>query len=193
MQERKRNLTRLEKLRNGLALLDKQLDALRSSEIDKELMNSLRISSQAMKQAGIGVGVEEAETVMNELDDQIREASELTSVLATPLVNKLGGSDEDILDADVDIELGLIAEEDSAMILNGIGTPSENAQTIPDPPARRPSMERASSSASEQRAPATSLMAAEPANVMEQYHERPRQSERVQPVVTMLSTEYYDK
>lgn len=107
-------MARLEKLRGGLSLIDKQLDALRSSELDKELMNSLRVSSQAMKKAGIGVGVEEAESVMNELDDQIREASELTTVLATPIVDHLGMTDADL--ADVDAELGIIAEEDDMLM-----------------------------------------------------------------------------
>jgi len=108
LMERKRVLGRLDKVRNGIILLDKQLDALKSSELDKELMNSLKVSSQAMRKAGIGQGLEEAETVMNELDDQIREASELTTVLATPLVNSMGGED-DLLD--VDAELGLIAQQ----------------------------------------------------------------------------------
>lgn len=106
--ERKRVVGRLEKVRNGIALLDKQLDALKSSELDKELMNSLKLSSQAMRKAGMGQGLEEAENVMNELDDQIREASELTTVLATPLVNSTGLDDDEI---DVDEELGLISKE----------------------------------------------------------------------------------
>lgn len=90
-------------------------------------MNSLRLSSQAMKRAGIGVGVQEAETVMNELDDQIREASEVTTVLATPLVSHImmGETDED----DVDAELGLIADEDKAILAS---------LSIPDVPAPDP-------------------------------------------------------
>lgn len=105
--ERKRVLGRLEKVRSGIILLDKQLDALKSSELDKELMNSLKLSSQAMRRAGIGQGVEEAENVMNELDDQIREASELTTVLATPLVNA-GEDEEDLLDVDAELGLGAV-------------------------------------------------------------------------------------
>jgi Snf7 len=107
--ERKRVAARLEKIRGGIGLLDKQLDALRASELDKQLMDSLKKSSQAMRRAGIGQGLEEAESVMNELDDQMREASELTTVLATPLVNSVGGAEED--DIDVDEELGLIEKE----------------------------------------------------------------------------------
>jgi hypothetical protein len=106
--ERKRVVARLDKVRGGIALLDKQLDALRASELDKQLMDSLKRSSQAMRRAGIGQGLEEAESVMNDLDDQMREASELTTVLATPLVNS-AGEDED--DLDVDEELGLIERE----------------------------------------------------------------------------------
>jgi hypothetical protein len=138
--ERKRVVVRLEKVRNGIALLDKQLDALKSSELDKELMNSLKLSSQAMRKAGIGQGLEEAETVMNELDDQIREASELTSVLATPLVNSAGLEEEDL---DVDEELGLISKEAAqpAAVL-AVSLPSPAVEPAPpmeaDPePARR--------------------------------------------------------
>jgi hypothetical protein len=116
-QERKRGIARLEKIRNGLALLDKQLDALRSSELDKELMNSIRASSQAMRNAGIGLDAGEAEKAMNELDDQMREASELTTVLATPLMAGEDDSDGAFLGvADVDAELGLIEEEDSHIL-----------------------------------------------------------------------------
>ena len=140
-QERKRGVARLEKLRNGLALLDKQLDALRTSELDKELMNSLRASSQAMKRAGIGIGAEEAERVMNELEDQIEDASELTTVLATPLIS---GADEAELEADllgladVDAELGLVQEEDQAILASAAAQPPiPAAPAAPEAPATR--------------------------------------------------------
>ncbi len=128
--ERKRVLARLEKVRNGIVLLDKQLDALRSSELDKELMNSLKLSSQAMRRAGIGQGLEEAESVMNELDDQIREASELTTVLATPLVNSTGDDEELLLD--VEEELGLIARQ-----------AADPAALVPAVPQARPQLPEA--------------------------------------------------
>ena len=67
-------------------------------------MQSLKQSSQAMKNAGLGSGAVEAESVMNELDGQLRDAEELTSVLATPLQDDDGA-------IDVDAELDLIAEE----------------------------------------------------------------------------------
>jgi hypothetical protein len=111
-QERRRTQAHLEKLRHGISLLDKQLDALRASELDKELMSSLRASSQAMRQAGIGAGVQEAESVMTELDEHIREASELTSVLATPLVDTAAGPmlEDEYLNRELDEELGVLEE-----------------------------------------------------------------------------------
>jgi len=50
--ERKRVVGRLDKVRSGIALLDKQLDALKSSELDKELMNSLKLSSHSQTPRG---------------------------------------------------------------------------------------------------------------------------------------------
>lgn len=126
--ERKRVAARLDKVRGGIALLDKQLDALRGSELDKQLMDSLKRSSQAMRRAGIGQGLEEAESVMNDLDDQMREASELTTVLATPLVNSVGAEEDEL---DVDEELGLIEREREALV----GGPQE---ALPAAPQRQP-------------------------------------------------------
>lgn len=83
LMERRRAVKRLEKLRNSLSLVDTQLDALRNTELDKELMHTLMASSAALKKAGVGTGVREAEAVMSELDEQMREASELNSVLSS--------------------------------------------------------------------------------------------------------------
>ena len=80
--ERRRVAKRLEKLRNSLVLVDAQMDALQSTELDRELLQTLVASSAALKKAGVGTGVREAEAVMSELDDQKRESGELTSVLS---------------------------------------------------------------------------------------------------------------
>jgi hypothetical protein len=110
MIERKRALKRLEKLRSSLSLVDAQLDALRSTELDKELMQTLLASSAALKRAGVGTGVKEAEAVMTELDEQLRESSELTSVLA-------GGVQEEP-DFNLDEEFELFEQE--CELLHGV-------------------------------------------------------------------------
>jgi hypothetical protein len=92
--ERRRVSKRLDKLRNSLVLVDAQMDALQSTELDRELLQTLVASSAALKKAGVGTGVREAEAVMSSLDEQMRESGELTSVLTGPLAE----------DADLDVE-----------------------------------------------------------------------------------------
>lgn len=115
MMERKRAVKRLEKLRSSLALVDAQLDALRSTELDKELMQALLASSNALKKAGVGKGVKEAEDVMSELNEQLRESGEFTSVLA-------GGLQEVEVEFDMDEEFELLEQE--CELLSGVGTAS---------------------------------------------------------------------
>ena len=101
--ERRRVSKRLDKLRNSLVLVDAQMDALQSTELDRELLQTLVASSNALKKAGVGTGVREAEAVMSELDEQMRESGELTSVLS-------GSMAEDV-DFDVEEELNQLLKE----------------------------------------------------------------------------------
>lgn len=71
--ERCRAVKRLDKLRSSMNIIDTQLDAIKSSELDKEIMISLKASSIALKKAGIGVNANEVENVMNELDDHMQQ------------------------------------------------------------------------------------------------------------------------
>lgn len=101
--ERRRCHKRLERLRHGLELVDTQLDAIKTSELDKEIMLTLKASTAAMRKAGITLGVQEVESVMSELDEQMREVQDITHVLATPLVPTGGGAEEAELDAELDL------------------------------------------------------------------------------------------
>ena len=119
MLERRRALGRLDKLRGGLNLVDSQLDAIKTSELDKEIMVTLKASTTAMKKAGIGVAIKEAESMMGELDEHMREVQDVTLVLANPL----GGEDPEDLDA----ELAWLEE-----------TPLLERETKPLPPKKPP-------------------------------------------------------
>lgn len=99
MAERARHMKRLEKLRSSMNIIDTQLDAIKSSELDKEIMMSLRASTIALKKAGIGVNVNEVENVMNELDDQMKEMQDITSVLANPVATAF--DDENSIDEEL--------------------------------------------------------------------------------------------
>jgi Snf7 len=83
--DRRRVVKRIEKLRHGLVLVDSQLEAIRTTELDREIMLTLRASTLAMKKAGIGVKVQDAEQVMTELDETLNQTHDLTTVLSTPL------------------------------------------------------------------------------------------------------------
>jgi Snf7 len=85
LMERHRIQKRLEKLRSGMNVVDAQIDAIRSSELDKEIMLSLKASTEAMKKAGIGSAFLDAGKVMDDLDDNLREIQDVTSVLANPM------------------------------------------------------------------------------------------------------------
>lgn len=140
MMERRRAMKRLERLRSSLALVDAQLDALRSTELDKELMQTLLASSAALKKAGVGTGVKEAEAVMSELDEQLRESGELTSVLA-------GGLPESMAEGDIDLDEEFeMFERECELAGGGMGTASGiglTATTIrqPTPPTISNSIE----------------------------------------------------
>lgn len=103
VQERRRVQKRLERLRHGLDLVDTQLDAIKTSELDKEIMLTLKASTSAMRKAGITLGVQEVENVMSELDEQMREVQDITEVLANPGATMLSGTEEADLDAELDL------------------------------------------------------------------------------------------
>jgi DNA polymerase I-like protein with 3'-5' exonuclease and polymerase domains len=120
--ERRRVQKRLERLRHGLDLVDTQLDAIKTSELDKEIMLTLKASTNAMRKAGITLGVQEVENVMSELDEQMREVQDITEVLANPLN---AGPEE----ADLDAELDLL-DADTAFHLPEMSAPPASAQPV---------------------------------------------------------------
>jgi hypothetical protein len=126
VMERRRVLKRLERLRQGLELVDTQLDAIKSSELDKEIMLTLKASTNAMRKAGINLGIQEVETVMTELDEQMREAQDVTSVLSNPLIlagQQAGVGGMQLEDADLDAELDLLEAVGGGSESDASGTP----------------------------------------------------------------------
>jgi hypothetical protein len=73
-------------------------------------MLTLKASTNAMRKAGINLGVQEVESVMSELDEQMREAQDVTSVLSNPLLVQQGAGMGGIVleDAELDAELDLL-------------------------------------------------------------------------------------
>jgi len=131
VMDRRRISEKVQRTQSCLSVVDKQLDALQSRELDKELLKSLQLSNQAMKKIGIQGETEEAEKVMGELDDQIAHSVELTNVLATPLDSDQ--VDSDTLAFDLDTELQLLEVE--YMSGDQTATPVVSSSMFTDPPA----------------------------------------------------------
>lgn len=128
--ERRRCVKRLDRLRHGLDLVDTQLDAIKTSELDKEIMLTLKASTAAMRKAGINLGVQEVETVMSELDEQMREVQDITDVLANPGTTLLlSGTEEADLDAELDlleaVEGGLAVPGEPSAVFTAAGSAAE--------------------------------------------------------------------
>jgi DNA-binding FrmR family transcriptional regulator len=129
--ERRRCGKRLERLRHGLELVDSQLDAIKTSELDKEIMLTLKASTAAMRKAGINLGVQEVESVMTELDEQMREVQDITSVLATPMLAGAGPEEAD-LDAELDLlEAVLAAPQETPSRLLPAPAPTNSMESWP--------------------------------------------------------------
>lgn len=153
--ERRRCAKRLERLRHGLELVDTQLDAIKTSELDKEIMLTIKASTVAMKKAGINLGVQEVETVMSELDEQMREVQDITHVLAAPLAVAPGGAQEE---AELDAELELLEAV-------GTGPPAVSARA-PVVVVAPPASSRLPPLASFSQAPAAAEQQQEPPVIM---------------------------
>ena len=133
-QEYKRCQAQLTKVTNGIQLLNQQLDVLNSNDVDKQIMLSLKQSSQAMRAAGIQEVAGEADGLMVDLSDQLKEASTFTSIIAAPLES--GEETEDL-----EQELAALMEEERSpapavvSTMNGAGVREVPVRVAPGPSA----------------------------------------------------------
>jgi hypothetical protein len=102
---------RLDRLRNGLTFLNNNIEAMKNSELDKEILQTLKSSSIALKNAGIGKQMHEIENLITGLDEHMRDIQDVTNVMATPI--SYSRDDEDELDA----ELNHLLEEEECLLL----------------------------------------------------------------------------
>jgi len=117
IRDRRRAFARLDRVRSSIALLTSQIEAIKMSELDKVMVATIKQSTAAMKRAGINGTIQEAENVMNELEDHIREIHDMNAVLGTPIVPE---DEEDKLDE----ELGWL--EETCLLVNEYPTKQPN-------------------------------------------------------------------
>ena len=85
LQERRRVQKRVDRLRSSGHMIASQLDLLRNQELDRELMQSLKLSASTLKRSGASMQVKTAEDVMTEFEEQYNEVNELSTVLSQPI------------------------------------------------------------------------------------------------------------
>jgi hypothetical protein len=85
LKEKTRLTMKIEKTRNALSVIDKQLDTLETNMLDQTIMTSLKKSNTIMKKAGLQVNVDELEHILHDVDENIHQSTEITNALQTPL------------------------------------------------------------------------------------------------------------
>jgi Snf7 len=131
-QEYKRCQSHLTKVGTGIALIDRQLDLLHNNDLDNQLMWSLKQSTKAMRAAGIKGTPDHAESVMMDLEEQVREANAITSVLTHPLE---GGMEDEDLERELDL-LMAAGEQPPTFAVSMQPGPADVPAAQPAPPAR---------------------------------------------------------
>ena len=129
MQERRRYMKRVERLRSSSQLITSQLDLLRNQELDRELMHSLKLSANTLKKSGATLQVKTAEDVMSEFEEQFHEVNELSSVLSKPIMSDSMDFDFESELADLEAEVGIIVKKPVAATTNDISSVPAAAST----------------------------------------------------------------
>lgn len=132
LAQRRSAAASLQKLRHSMHVIETHLDNIRSSELDKEIMMSLKTSSEALKKAGVGFNISEVENVMTELDDHMQDMKDITSVLSAPINH--GTEDDTELESELE-RLMNAEDEETASVLQKTAykphmAPPENVNTI---------------------------------------------------------------
>ena len=83
--EHKRLGAQLDRLVSYKDMVLQHIDALRNTELNKSLINTLQESSRTLKAMGITDGIKQAEAVVSDISSSIADVQELTSVLGQPV------------------------------------------------------------------------------------------------------------
>lgn len=144
---KRRNMgIQLNRLQNTMMLIESHINVLESAELDRSILDTLRASGDALKKLGVEIGLEKAEDIVSDVQEQVQTAQEITRVIATGsangIFNMMGADFMD--DQDLQNELDELLDEetsDSAFMgrIKTLGVPSD--ATLPgknDVPVRTP-------------------------------------------------------
>jgi hypothetical protein len=100
---------------NKLALIETQLEALETNEMNKDVLASLQTSAEAMRQMGLAADLKRTDEVISELEEGMNQVHDINSTVSTTLGQFDAGFDDDALEDELNIILGISAPKEAAL------------------------------------------------------------------------------
>ena len=135
---------------NKRGALERHLDTLNSSELNQQVVNSVRQTSSALKSMGLDDVLRQADGLQIDMEEQMADMHNLQKTLAAPLFD-----DTDDLGDGLDAELDLLLKDDDDEITACLSVPLVNTMGVVRPTAP-------GHQAAEPARPAEPVQAAEP-------------------------------
>jgi hypothetical protein len=109
---------------NKLSLIETQLDALEANEMNKDILASLQTSAEAMRQMGLAADLKRTDEVISELEEGMNQVHDINSTVSTTIGQFDAGLDEDALEDELNMILGLTPERPATRALAVLGSGS---------------------------------------------------------------------
>lgn len=90
------------------------MDALKNTELNKSLIQTLQESSRTLRDLGVVDGVHQAEAVVRDVEASMMHVQELTSVLGTPMASLADATTYSTEDLDAELEQLLMDDSEAA-------------------------------------------------------------------------------
>jgi hypothetical protein len=103
LRERRRHEAQLTRIQNSISVVETHADALQGIELNKTIVSTLRASGHALKSLGLKGGMEEVDKIIMDVDEQLREANEITRAIGEGPF-----SQDPITERELDDELDLL-------------------------------------------------------------------------------------
>eukprot|EP00283_Hemiselmis_rufescens_P018052 CAMPEP_0173441704 /NCGR_PEP_ID=MMETSP1357-20121228/24099_1 /TAXON_ID=77926 /ORGANISM="Hemiselmis rufescens, Strain PCC563" /LENGTH=165 /DNA_ID=CAMNT_0014407299 /DNA_START=12 /DNA_END=505 /DNA_ORIENTATION=+ len=125
----------LYRLQGTMMLIETHMNTIQGVELDKSILDTLRASGDALKRLGVESGVQTAEDVVADVQNQVDAAAEITSVIASGSISgvmSMGGADG-MDEEELQRELNELLDEDTSetAFMSRISTLGQSAQVPP--------------------------------------------------------------
>ena len=114
LMDYKRATAELDRITSYRETVLQHMDALKNTELNKSLIQTLSESSRTLRDLGVMDGVRQAEAVVQDVEASMMQVQELTSVLAAPMSSVMDSTAYTAEDLDEELDRLLMDEEDKA-------------------------------------------------------------------------------